>query len=42
MVKFDRSAVQQILAAGDKVKIAITGTCNGIQFEGSDFIKVIK
>lgn len=42
MVKFDRAAVQDILGAGDKVKIIITGKVAGITFEGSDTIKVIK
>ena len=42
MVKFDRQLVQQLLAAGDNVRIVISGTVNGVKFEGVDYIKVIK
>lgn len=42
MVKFDRSAVQQILQAGDEVEITVTGELNDeTPFEGSDTIRVI-
>jgi len=42
MVKFDRSAVQEILQEGNEVEITVTGELNdGIQFEGSDAIRVI-
>jgi hypothetical protein len=42
MVKFDRSAVQEILEVGDDVKITITGELiDGTPFEGSDTIRVI-
>lgn len=42
MVKFDRSAVQEILEVGDEVVIKITGDLtDGIPFEGSDTIRVI-
>jgi len=42
MVKFDRSAVQQILQASDDVEIVVTGELNdGTPFEGSDMIRVI-
>ena len=42
MVKFDRAAVKNILTAGDKIKITISGKLNdGRLLEGSDTIKVI-
>jgi hypothetical protein len=41
MVKFDRSAVNEILEVGDEVEITVTGTVNAIPFVGSDTIKVI-
>ena len=41
MVKFDRAAVQEILAAGEQVVVTITGEVAGIALEGSDTIKVI-
>ena len=42
MVKFDRSAVQEILEAGDEVEITVTGELNDdTKFEGSDTIRVI-
>jgi len=42
MVKFDRSAVQEILEAGDEVGITVTGELNDdTKFEGSDTIRVI-
>lgn len=43
MVKFNLSAVKNVLEVGDKVEIKITGELiNGKQFEGSDIIRVIK
>jgi beta propeller repeat protein len=42
MVKFDRAAVQKILALGNQVEITITGKVAGVDFEGSDTIRVIK
>ncbi|MCK4733445.1 MAG: hypothetical protein KAT65_13415, partial [Methanophagales archaeon] len=42
MVKFDWSAVQEILEAGDEVEITVTGELTeGTPFEGSDVIRVI-
>ncbi len=42
MVKFDISAVQEILEAGDEVEITVTGELNDdTKFEGSDTIRVI-
>jgi len=42
MVKFDRSAVQEILEAGDEVEVTVTGELNDdTKFEGSDAIRVI-
>ena len=41
MVKFERDSVQKILTVGDKVKVTVTGRVNGIDFEGSDYIRVI-
>jgi hypothetical protein len=41
MVKFDRAAAQGILEPGEDVKITITGQVDGIDFEGSDFVRVI-
>lgn len=41
MVKFDNSAVQDILEVGDEIIITITGELtNGIPFEGTDTIRV--
>jgi hypothetical protein len=42
MVKFDRGAVGAILSAGDNVKVTITGTVDRVQFNGIDYIRVIK
>jgi hypothetical protein len=42
MVKFDRAALQALLAAGDRVQVTFTGKVAGASFEGTDFIKVIK
>jgi len=41
MVKFHRTAVQEILTVGEEVGITIRGEIAGIVFEGSDTIKVI-
>jgi len=42
MVKFNRRSVQNILSAGDRVKITISGQLKDKRlFEGSDTIKVI-
>jgi hypothetical protein len=42
MVKFNRKAVQNILATGDKVNITISGKLmDGRLFEGKDTIRVI-
>lgn len=41
MVKFDRSAVQEILEVGDEVEITVAGELNVETFEGSDTIRVI-
>jgi len=41
MVKFDRTAVQGTLQTGDGVKITITGQVAGIDFVGTDTIRVI-
>jgi hypothetical protein len=41
MVKFDRGAVQDTVEAGDSVEVTITGQVNGIDFEGTDTIRVI-
>lgn len=41
MVKFDRDAVQSILAVGEQVEITITGEVAGVTFEGTDTIRVI-
>ena len=41
MVKFDRAAVQSVLAVGEQVQITITGEVGGIAFEGRDTIRVI-
>lgn len=42
MVKFDRSAVQQILQVGDEVEITVAGELtDGTLFKGSDTIRVI-
>lgn len=40
MVKFDRSAVQALLAPG-QVALTVTGQVNGTDFNGSDIIRVI-
>jgi parallel beta-helix repeat protein len=40
MVKFSRSAVQQLLSVG-KVELTVTGEVNGISFEGRDNIRII-
>jgi hypothetical protein len=42
MVKFDRAAVQKILAPGNQVEITIMGKVAGVDFEGGDTIRVIK
>ena len=41
MVKFDRAAVQSVLAVGEQVQITITGEVGGMAFEGRDTIRVI-
>ncbi|MBA7622523.1 hypothetical protein ES703_29901 [subsurface metagenome] len=41
MVKFDRSAVSDVLTTGDLMKVTLSGKVAGIDFEGSDFIRVI-
>jgi len=42
MVKFNRKAVQKILAVGENVEITVSGTLtDGRHFEGSDTIRVI-
>lgn len=41
MVKFDRAALQQILTPGDAIEITLTGKVAGIDFEGTDTIRVI-
>jgi len=41
MVKFDGTAVQEMLTAGDEIQITLTGQADGISFEGSDTIRVI-
>jgi hypothetical protein len=42
MVKFDRSAVQEILEVGEEVEVTVTGDLtDGPPFEGSDLIRVI-
>lgn len=42
MVRFDRSAVQSILEAGDEVEITVTGELtDATPFQGSDTIRVI-
>jgi hypothetical protein len=41
-LRFDRSAVQEILEPGDEVEITITGEfLDGTKFEGLDNIRVI-
>jgi hypothetical protein len=41
MVKFDRSAVQEMLDEGDGVEMTVTGVTDGTLFEGRDTIRVI-
>ena len=41
MVKFDGAAVQGMLDVGDDVEITVTGVVDGIDFEGSDYIRVL-
>jgi len=41
MVKFDRDAVQGILDVGEQIEVTISGEVAGIEFEGSDIIRVI-
>lgn len=41
MVKFDRAVIEGILNTSDAVKITITGKVSGIDFKGSDSIRVI-
>jgi len=40
--RFDREAVAAVLPVGDSVTVNLTGTVAGVQFKGSDTIKVIK
>jgi hypothetical protein len=40
-VKFPRSAVIDLLPAGNHVPVRVTGTVAGTFFEGVDFIRVI-
>lgn len=42
MVKFKRSEVINLLGAGDKVTVEVTGKVGDITFEGVDVIRVIK
>jgi hypothetical protein len=41
MVKFDRKAVHGILVPADEVQLTVTGKVAGVDFEGSDTIRVI-
>jgi parallel beta-helix repeat protein len=41
MVKFDMSAVQAAVDAGESVEIVVTGEVDGIGFQGTDTIRVI-
>ena len=41
MVKFDRQEFIALLEPGENVEISITGTLNGMEFEGTDTISVI-
>lgn len=41
MIKFDRQVVKSLLEPGENVEISITGTVNGMEFEGTDTIRVI-
>lgn len=41
MVKFDGTAVQDVIAVGESVEITVTGEIDGIQLMGTDTIRVI-
>lgn len=42
MVKFKRSDLINLLSAGDKVTVQVTGKVGAMTFEGVDVIRVIK
>jgi hypothetical protein len=41
IVKFDRAAVQALVEAGKSVEIIVTGQIDGMQFKGTDTIRVM-